>query len=131
VLNDAGVTYPARLPPPVAMYGLEGWVLNRYPSTYPKFLIQKAYAAVGGAKARPPGPLTEAAEEEEAWTPEARDTAVYARVSRAYVRARADDILGDRDEARAEYLAIAADPAATRDARAALLQSAAREFAQH
>jgi hypothetical protein len=141
ILNHPQVTFPARKQPPLDAYRLSGWVLNRYSATYPKYLIYKAYSAAFG-DAEGPIPVTESAVNAAApaagppvETPTAdagpkADAGLYTRIASAYVRARADDLLGSRDQAKERYRAIASDKQAARDVDAAVLQAAALEFAQ-
>jgi hypothetical protein len=87
--------------------------------------VAKATPPSTGSVAPPPPPPPPAAAPA---PPPKLDAAVYARVASAYVRARAEDILGDRAKAKERYKSIAADPGGARDEDAALLQEAARQF---
>lgn len=167
-LNHPSVHYTGRQPPPESAYHLDGWVLNEYTRSFPRYVVRKL-AAIGKQPPAAPGPLdpmpinaplvpggvpntapsevpdpapsavsdtmsggapaTASAAEAAVAPASVRKPAVYDRILRAYVRARADDLFGDRDEAREEYLAIADDAEGKTDPDAALLQDAARQFA--
>ena len=143
ILNKADVVYPDRDPLPAQpIYALDGSVTNEYPAGYPSYLLQKFVARMRGegTAEKPPEPLalpalavSQEASLSAAQLPAAapHDPAVFARVARQYVDARAEDILGDREKARAKYLAVAENPEAQLDDGARLLTEAARVFARH
>lgn len=145
ILNKANVVYPDRDPLPAQpIYALDGWVANEYPAGYPRYLLQKFMARMRGEgpaegpAGKSPEPVAPPAVPQEASLSSAQvpaapphDPAVFARVARLYVDARAEDILGDREKAKAKYLAVARNPEAQRDDGARLLTQAARVFARH
>jgi hypothetical protein len=127
ILNVPAVEHSNRLAPP-PIYHLGGWVLNEYPSAFPKYLA--AMAVRRKAPDRPKDLLPgDGPPDPHGQTPPQRDGRVFARLAPVYVRARAEDLVGDHEEARREYQKIASDPDAVLDGRAQLLRDAAREFA--
>jgi hypothetical protein len=128
ILNVSSVEHSNRLAPPL-IYHLGGWVLNEYPSTYPGYL---AGMAVRRQADRPKDLLPgDGPPDPHGITPSQRDGRVFTRLAQVYVRARAEDLVGDREKARREYLKIASDPEGVLDGRAQLLRDAAREFASY
>lgn len=117
---------PARGRAQPEWYSLSGWVLNEYRASFAAYAAVKVAGRIGRSEV---APLAPQALPEPAFVPPAgRDDAVYARVSRAYAAARLDHLL-DGGDASAAYLAVARDPLATTDTRAAEMASAAQLFA--
>jgi len=127
-------------------YQLRGWVMSEYPSTFPGFLVNSIhkYRESGPPTAeqqRPPAqtasmvapPLTNTpagpAPPVDVLRAPPPDHLASHRVARLYVRARADDLFGDRDEAKKEYRAVAAATGEL-DPTVKILQAAAQRFGQ-
>jgi hypothetical protein len=145
ILSDAGTRRAKSTIDALPWYRLGGWVMSEYPSTYPMYVasnIRKrwqsrespppvlpppaqtspALAAPPPAPAAPP-PVTDTAPP----PPPPNIDAASHSIAKAYVRARADDLFGDPQEAKKEYCAVGA-AAASLDPTIAILQEAARRF---
>jgi hypothetical protein len=137
ILSDGEASAAEALP----LYRLGGWVMNEYPSTYPMFLansIRKRWRNEPGpeepppqtASVPPPQVTTLAAPPVNAApAPAATDEAASHRVARTYVRARADDLFGDPNEAKKEYRLVAVATGEL-DPTVKILQAAAQRFGQ-
>ena len=140
ILNHAQANHRGRRQPPLEAYALDGWTLNEYSSSFGLYVSKKIASSILGRETVPPGPLDVIAASpppppenvtplSPSPLPPPRNPAVYRRVAKAYIDARASDLFGDVQQAKRQYLAIAGDREAGQDDLAAVLQNAARFFA--
>jgi hypothetical protein len=127
----------------LSYYRLGGWVMSEYPSTFPAFLAnsickrrrsaptpeeQPPQTASAPALPVTPAPTTPVQPVNVVSLP-VPDEAASRRVAQTYVRARADDLFGDPNDAKKGYRLVAAATEEL-DPTVKILQAAAQRFGQ-